>query len=257
MDELDETVQRSHAPRVDRQSRSRRVWPRAAATVALGLAMSCGDSTDTTAGAGGSAGTTGGGGSAAATLDSGIPRDRNGRPAAQASVSLHLTDIEIGAAMCVPGRQWVNAPSTPTQLQSQQTSSNEIGPRAVDGADGNSVACAVRNSGGGTFTFSGDTTTRRTDGTTALHPTVLHFEANAIAPSGPPATGVVTLMNENTDGNFVGDACSFSVTSSGSLGIDTGKIWASVTCELLADPTSSGDGCRLDVGFLVFENCAE
>lgn len=222
------------------------------------LAVGCGDST-TTAGAGGSGGATGdggGGNAAGSTGDSGSGRDGPASPAAQASVSLHLTDSEIGAARCAPGRQWVNAPSTPTQLQSQQTSAAEIGPRAVDGQDGNHVTCTVRNSGD-KFTFSADTTTRRTDGTNVLHPTVLHFEANTISRTGPPATGIVTIMNENTDGNFVGEGCTFSVSSGGSLDVDAGKIWASVTCELLEDPTSAGDGCRLDAGFLVFENCAQ
>ena len=122
---------------------------------------------------------------------------------------------------------------------------------------GSRVVCAVQKSGD-RFTFSADITARRTVGTEVLHPTVLHFDANAIAPGGPPAEGNVAVMTDTTLANFTGERCLFSVTPQGaatSLAVDQGKIWASVTCEMLADPTSPGDGCRLDAGFLVFENC--
>ena len=228
-------------------------------SIMFGLAVGCGDGADPTGGTGGTAGTgaDGGGGSAG---DGGNPRDRRGiPPAAQGSVSLHLTEFANNTAVCSPGRQWVNAPSTPVQVQTQQTSGIDIGTRAVDGIDGSRVVCAVQKSGD-KFTFSADITTRRLDGATVLHPTVLHFDASAIAPSGPAAEGNVAVMNDTTSGNFTGEKCFFSVTPQGAatgLDIDVGKIWASVTCEMLADPTSPGDGCQLDVGFLVFENCTQ
>jgi hypothetical protein len=234
-------------------SRSRYRWLGA---IAIVLVSGCGDSTDTPAGAGG-AGAAGTGGKDGGVEDSGSQRDGPRRPPAQGSVSLHLTELDTSGAQCAPGRQWVNAPSTPTAIPMQRTTDHDIGPRAVDGVEGDHVTCTVRKTGD-TFMFSADITTRRTDGTNVLHPTVLHFEASALQPSGPPAQGVVTAMNERTGGNFEADACSFSVASpSASLDINAGRIWASVICDLLADPTSPGEGCRLDVGFLVFENCAE
>jgi hypothetical protein len=250
----------------DQQMRRRDVRPAkyrsffrpSAFIVVLGLTAACGDSTETTAGAGGTGAAGAGGGGGDAGGDSG-PRDGRGPnpPAAQGSVSLHLLEIADTPAQCSPGRQWVNAPSTPGP-QAQQTTGAEIGPRAVDMVGGSRVVCAVSRKSGDGFTFSADITTPRTDGANALHPTVLHFEASAVAPSGPAAEGVVTVMTESTGGNFVGEPCLFSVTPQGAasgLAVDDGKIWASVTCAMLEDPTSPGDGCQVDAGFLVFENC--
>ena len=160
---------------------------------------------------------------------------------------------------CSPGRHWVNAPSTPVLIQTQQTSGMTIGTRAVDGVDGSHVVCAVQKSGD-KFTFSADITTPRTDGTQALHPTVLHFDASAISSSGPAAKGTVTAMTDTTLANYADDQCSFSVTAlapATSLDIDAGKIWASVTCERLAHPSEPDDVCRIDAGFVVFENCVQ
>jgi len=234
-----------------------------ALSIALGVVVGCGDGADTTAGAGGAggAGADSGGGAAGAPGDGGSPRDGRGPipPAAQGAISLHLTEFADNTAQCSPGRQWVNAPSTPVEIQTQQTTGSEIGTRAVDGVEGSRVVCAVQKSGD-KFTFSADITTRRTVGTEVLHPTVLHFDANAITPSGPAAEGNVAVMNDTTSGNFTGERCWFSVTPQGaanSLAIDVGKIWASVTCEMLVDPTSPGDGCQLEAGFLVFENCTQ
>jgi hypothetical protein len=231
--------------------------------VALGLSVGCGDSMDTTTGTGGAggSGTDGGGGTSGAPGEGGTPRDGRGPmpPAAQGAVSLHLTELADNTVQCSPGRQWVNAPSTPVLIQMQRTSGSEIGTRAVDGVEGSRVGCAVHKSGD-KFTFSADITTRRTDGTEVLHPTVLHFDASGIARNGPPAQGNVAVMTDTTLANFTAEGCLFSVTPQGgasSLDIDVGRIWASVTCAMLADPTSPGDGCQLDVGFLVFENCTQ
>jgi hypothetical protein len=174
-----------------------------------------------------------------------------------ASVSLHLTEREDTTTGCSPGRQWVNAPSTPDPTQKQQTSSVDIGPRAIHGMDGADVACAVQKNGD-TFAFSADVTTPRTDGLQVLHPTVLHFDARAVRPNGPPAKGTVTAMTDTTGANFGDDQCSFSVSlPSTSLAVDSGKIWASVACDQFAHPTSPDDICRIDVGFIVFENCQQ
>ncbi|HMJ56312.1 MAG TPA: hypothetical protein VK540_29795 [Polyangiaceae bacterium] len=236
--------------------------------IAVGLAVACGDATETTgmsgAAGGGAAGTSGAGGAGGAAAgtpgDSGTPRDGRGPvpPAAQGSVSLHVTEILTDLTRCSPGRQWVNAPSTPTPVQTQQTSDTVIGTRAIDGVDGSHVECVVQKSGD-QFIFSADITTPRTDGTQALHPTVLHFEASAIGPGGP-AKGTVAVMTDTTGANFADEQCSFSVTSQGSassLDIGAGKIWASVVCQQLTHPTEPNDLCRVDAGFLVFENCAQ
>jgi hypothetical protein len=234
--------------------------------VAICLAFGCGDGADTSGGAGGAGGTgtgtgadSGGGASAGAAGDGGNPRDGRGPmpPAAQGAVSLHLLDFADNSARCAPGQQWVNAPSTPVLIQMQRTSGSEIGMRAVDGVDGSRVVCAVQKSGD-KFMFSADITTRRTDGTEVLHPTVLHFDATGIARNAPAAQGHVAVMTDTTLANFTGESCLFSVTpqaGAASLDIDLGRIWASVTCPMLEDPTSPGDGCQLDTGFLVFENC--
>ena len=232
-----------------------------AISLALVLAVGCGDSTDTTAGTGGggAGGSGGSGGAAAGTQgDSGNPRDGRGPtpPAAQGAVSLHLAELDDTMVRCSPGRQWVNAPSTPVLIQTQQTSGVTIGTRAVDGSEGSHVACAVQKSGD-KFTFSADITTPRTDGTQPLHPTVLHFDASAVSSSGPAAKGTVTAMTDTTLANYADDQCSFSVTSLPSLGVDAGKIWTSVTCERLAHPSEPDDACRIDVGFVVFENCVQ
>jgi hypothetical protein len=50
--------------------------------------------------------------------------------------------------------------------------------------------------------------------------------------------------------------CTFSVTG-GSMGIGSGRIWGSVTCAALIDPSSaSGDTCKA-TGYFIFENCAQ
>jgi hypothetical protein len=229
--------------------------------LALGLAVSCGDSTNATTGSGGTgaAGNGGGGGGGARTPGDSGPRDGDNFPRAQGSVSLHLTDLADAVTQCSPGRQWVNAPSAPVAVQQQQTSDVEIGTRAVEGIEGAHVECAVQKIGD-RFTFSADITTPRTDGTQVLHPTVLHFDASAITTGGAAAKGTVTAMTDTTGGNFADDQCSYSVGaqgSSSSLDIAAGKIWASVTCEQLAHPADPDDVCRIDAGFLVFENCLE
>jgi hypothetical protein len=230
--------------------------------LALGLAVGCGDSSDGTTGSGGTgaaAGNGGGGGAGARTAGDSGTRDGDNSPRAQGSVSLHLTELADAVTQCSPGRQWVNAPSAPTAVQRQQTSDVEIGTRAVEGMEGARVECAVQKIGD-KFSFSADITTSRTDGTQVLHPTVLHFDASAITTGGAPAKGTVTAMTDTTGGNFADDQCSYSVGaqgSSSSLGIAEGKIWAGVTCEQLAHPTDPDDVCRIDVGFLVFENCLE
>jgi hypothetical protein len=121
------------------------------------------------------------------------------------------------------------------------------------------VTCAVQKSGD-KFVFSADITTPRTDGTHVLHPTILHFDASGISPTGPVAKGTVTMMTDTTGANFADDQCSFSVTPQGGatdLDIQPGKVWASVTCEHLAHPTEPDAVCLIDVGFVVFENCAQ
>jgi hypothetical protein len=228
------------------------------AILTLGLAVGCGDGSDTTGGAGGG-GTGGSAGAAGAPSDGGGSRDVVA-PAAQGSVSLYLVELPPPLD-CTPGRHWVNAPSppVPTQAQRQQTSGTEIGPRAVDGIAGSQVECTVRKSND-KFVFSADIVTPRTDGTTALHPTVLHFEAPSIAPNGPVADGVITVMDDTTMANYIAERCLFTVTpleSAPELAVDSGKIWASVTCGLLADPASPNQACRIDAGFIVFENCAQ
>ena len=191
----------------------------------------------------------------------GGPRDGPSPPAAMGAVSLHLAEPDDMTIRCTPGRQWVNAPSTPVPVQTQQTSAAEIGPRAVDGASAGAVrvVCSVRKSGD-KYEFLADITTPRTDGATMLHPTILHFEASGIAPNGPAAVGTIRAMTDSTLANFADEACEFSVTSQGgatTIGVAPGRIWTSVTCQRLTHPSQSDNVCRVDVGFAVFENCAQ
>src|SRR5690349_20832070 len=84
------------------------VGPVCAALIGVtGIVVGCGDSSDNTAGVGGTGGSSGSGGSggaAGAPSDGGVRRDGPLPPRAQASVSLHLTDMDIGAARCLPGQ---------------------------------------------------------------------------------------------------------------------------------------------------------
>jgi len=188
--------------------------------------------------------------------DARAARDAGGSPpAAQGSVSLHLEEPAAGtSSQCTGGPQWVNAPSAPIPVQMQQTSAATIGPRAVDASEGSIVSCSVTRSGT-RFAFSADIATPATDGTVELHPTIVHFESDAIDP-GAAAQGMVRLVHHTTLKTFIDDQCSFSVNG-GSLAVAPGRIWASVTCAALADPTLPTATCLVDQGFLVFENCAE
>jgi hypothetical protein len=70
----------------------------------------------------------------------------------------------------------------------------------------------------------------------------------------------VTYASAEEDG-ALGPSCTFSVQSQPGeqLGVAAGRIWASIVCPRIKDPTSSNpnEACAITEGYVVVENCSQ
>jgi hypothetical protein len=136
--------------------------------------------------------------------------------------------------------------------QTQQTSDTAPGAKAVNGQDGNSVACSVK-ANGNAFTVAADATGDAASQEVNRKPSVVHIRIPSIAPSST-AEGELTIQDEASLVPYASSKCTFS-TQGGSLGVFAGAVWASVRCDDLIDPSMVGAACLLNSGYFVFENC--
>jgi hypothetical protein len=187
----------------------------------------------------------------------------DGARSARASVSLHVqeydpTDPQHGMDRCPPARHWVNVPYQrgrgPT-TQYQHTSATDAPSRAVQGLDGDAVACTVR-ANGATFDAMLDASGYAVDSNQqTILPSIVHIRIPSIGNGDLSATGTITVQDHASLVTYTSDECVFS-TQGGSLGVTAGRIWGSVHCENLMDPSSPGAACLLDTGFFLFEDCS-
>ena len=184
-------------------------------------------------------------------------------PAAQAAVSIHVqpyddTDPVYGQRRCPPDRHWASVPfqrdRQPTS-QTQQTTDNESGPKAVHNQDGNSVTCSVKPNGNG-FRVTGSATAYAEYQGRKLKPSTVHIGIGSIGEGDSNARGTLTIQNDATLNTYSSEDCSYSVQG-GSLEVAPGRIWAKVTCQGLTDPGAPDSACQVDTGFFIFENCAQ
>ena len=183
-------------------------------------------------------------------------------PAAQAGISIHLqryedTHMVYGKSDCPPDRHWVNVPydkNRPPTSQAQQTDANQA-TRAVNNQDGNTVSCTVKPSGGG-FNVKGDGNAYAEYNMKRYKPSIVHIRIPEIGEGDSSAKGTLTIQDDASLNPYTSEDCTYSVQG-GSLAVEAGKIWGSVTCEGLADSKSPNSACYVDTGFFVFENCAK
>jgi hypothetical protein len=149
----------------------------------------------------------------------------------------------------------------------QQTTSSMKGLIAVDGAEGMSVTCTVRETNGA-FQVSASLRSPAADRVTGapLTPTIVTLMTTIAA--GQTASGTVTLQDYQTttayssvnEMGLPGATCEFSVAplqANDQLGVAPGRLWASVECPRFRDPQSSNanEVCSIGAGNLVLENC--
>jgi hypothetical protein len=184
-------------------------------------------------------------------------------PAAQAGVSVHVQeydthDPEHMMDRCPPGRHWVNVPweqGREPSIQRQQTSATEQGPIAVNNQDGNTVKCTVKAKGSG-FDVTAAARGYAEDSKGMISPANVNIRIPSIVQGDTSAMGSMSIQDHASINTYESTQCLYSV-SGNSLGIDLGKIWASVNCANLGFPQSPGSNCLVDTGYFFFENCAQ
>jgi hypothetical protein len=184
-------------------------------------------------------------------------------PAPRASVSLHIqeydsTDPTHGMDRCPPGRHWINVPyqrERAPSTQTQQTTNAVVAATAVNGQDNDSVVCLVRQSGD-RFSVSADANGYASTDIEKRKPSIVHIRIPSIGPNESNAAGALSVQDDATLTAYTTMQCTFS-TEGGSLGVKSGGIWGAVRCEDLLDPALPGSACQVDVGFFLFENCAQ
>jgi hypothetical protein len=185
-------------------------------------------------------------------------------PAAQAGVSIHVQEYDTMLPdhkdhFCPPSRHWVNVPyeigKKPIN-QTQRTTATDRGPIAVNNQDGNAVSCTVKPKGSDFDVTLHATGYAENDEMKKIQPSIVHIRIPTIGPGDTSAQGVLSFQDSASLVVYQSTQCVFSVQGD-ERGIDAGKIWGSVSCELLADEKSPGAVCQLDTGYFVFENCAQ
>jgi len=232
------------------------------------LVAACGG--ETTSGVGGSGGSGAGsdagvGGGTAAGGSGGSDSDGAGGsggprpPAAQGAASIHFNNppgSALGAPKCPPGPHWLNAPVTADPVQ--QTTQFKLGTEAVDGERGNTVTCKVALVGG-RFAVSGEISSAGTSPSGELTADIIVDVTIGAGESG--VVGTLAISDDKTvQARYQSNACKFSVApmNASGLSIAPGRVWAGVTCDLIADPLDlGGEACVVDSGFFVFENCTQ
>jgi hypothetical protein len=190
----------------------------------------CGASTSLDSPAAGGSSAAGAGGSSVAT------------PAQGAS---HLALVYSSSTTCpITGSANWSIPSSGT------TSSSNVGAQIVDGTNGASVACSVKQSGSG-FAVSGSLTTSDN----------LSFGVGGVtlAPaSGSNAfTGTAANVSHYAPNSQTmrGSNCTITVSQAQGAQLAPGKIWADFNCPVF-NPSSASSGSCAAQGTFVFGNCA-
>jgi hypothetical protein len=130
------------------------------------------------------------------------------------------------------------------------TNSTTVGQQIVDGTNGSTASCTVRQSGSG-FTVSG-----------SLASDNLSFSVAAGTLS--PGTGSVAFQGTAAISQYAGDilmtlrgtACTITVSQIQAAQIGSGKIWADFDCPTFNPTSASSGGCAAN-GTFVFGNCAQ
>jgi hypothetical protein len=183
--------------------------------------------------------------------------------ATRASVSLHMQEYDpmhpdYGMYHCPPSRHWMNVPydraRSPTG-QPQQVDDTAALFWAAHGENGDSVACTVR-ANGAAFAVTAEATGYAEFDGLQRRPTVVHIRIPSIVTGDSSAPGSVSFQDDASLVTYSSSQCVFSIQG-GSLAVTPGRIWASVRCENLANPTQPDAACQMDVGYFVFENCSQ
>ena len=220
----------------------------AVASAACGAIKNDRDSTSSTGGSGGSS-----------VVDDGTPKP----PPARAAISLHMDAIDpgdptYGSSICSPGPHWVNVPfqrDRTTADQTQHTTASEAPSFAVSGESGDRLYCRVAPRGTA-FEVSADVTGYAEFDGQKLSPTVAQFSITAISADQLDGIGRITIQDNASQTEFSDEGCVFS-TRGGALGVDAGRMWATVKCDYLAARSSPGRACRIASGAIVLENCTQ
>jgi len=189
--------------------------------------------------------------------DDGAPKP----PPARAAVSIHVDKVNPadpihGNSDCSPGRHWVNVPyqrDREIEAQTQHTTENEAPSLAVSGESGDWVSCRVAPRSTA-FQVSAEVTGYAEFDGRKLRSTVAKFSITAISPDQNDGIGSLTIQDSATLEEFTDQGCLFS-TRGGALGVDAGRLWATVKCEYLEPRLSPGKACRVDTGTVILENC--
>jgi len=183
-------------------------------------------------------------------------------PAAQGGVSVFLEQYDdmdpvYGKRDCPPYRHWLNIPydHDHTPGSQRQLTDKVSAIKAVNNQDGDSVSCSVKPSGSG-FVVKGDATAYAESAGTKYRPSIVHIRITQIAPGDTNSKGMLTVQDEQSLNPYTSDLCTFSVQGD-SLGVAAGRIWGSLRCEGLTDTSIPDSACLVDMGFFLFENCAQ
>ena len=177
-------------------------------------------------------------------------------PAAQGAASIDLGPPSIDAAglgaKC-SNQHWINVPYN-ANTKGYVTSASSAPSRAIDGENGATVACSVKQSGA-SYAVNGSLFSSANNGMVEIS-----FQ---ITP-GQDATGVLTVSDADTVSSYTLDSarvgsskCTVSVTPAAGegLGIAPGRVWAKVWCTDLAIYGSPGSICSVPNSYVVLENC--
>ena len=180
-------------------------------------------------------------------------------PASQGAMSIHFNNPQgagPNAPKCPPGPHWTNAPVSANPAQ--QTTEFARGTEALDGEGGNTVTCKVAPAGG-RFAVSGEVSS---SGTSSRGDLTADITVDVTIGAGESdVVGSLAISDDKTaQARYQSNACKFSVapTNGSGLGVAPGRVWGSVTCDLISDPRNAGgEACIVDKGFFVFENCTQ
>jgi hypothetical protein len=139
--------------------------------------------------------------------------------------------------------------------QTQHTTASDAPSVAVSGESGDWVQCRVAPRGTA-FQVTAEVRGYAEFDGQKLRPTVATVSITAISSDQNDAIGILTIQDGATLHEFTDEVCVFS-TRGGSLGVDAGRLWATVKCEYLEPRFSPGQVCRVDTGALLLENCTQ
>jgi hypothetical protein len=186
-------------------------------------------------------------------------------PASQGSATLHFNGPSMTAAMagkmCSAGTHFTTVPSS---FDSAKYTTGSTRPPAgdvlIDGEQGRQFSCSVKASGD-KFVVGGQLNIPAFDKDMKPLPipTQISF-GTTIGKDESGATGTLSVADNDSGGAvYQATGCSYSVkadaTTNKKLAIDAGKIWGSVTCPDIGDPSVPNSSCTIDSGYFILENC--